>query len=427
MTTAVSPRPSADEVARARDLAAELGRIPTSNEIRAALGVGRDVANRVRAELDQSVTGHHRATVAGHPADGAGHPPLTVVADVDTRPVEDSAGHLGTVAGHPADDERATPGHLSDTAAHLVPEGTGAAANVDMTEGTGHPLPLVTDGGPRVDGRTGRLGPEVRATTGHLPVDVEPTPVTDGDQDHERATNGPVVDLAGRQRATPAVDGPVDGPMAAADTTPSVDHSTEQATYGPVANDTSHPGPGQRATPTGYTRRVRKLAAQAAEARQLRALHVQPDIRAVLLMRQRRNWTLFASLALFGALASTAVNVQRFASGDAPMWTVPWLAGWLVDPAFSVLLVGILVARGNLSAVRHKVTDAMVLLVEYGLLAAVLVMNVTPELEAVRVDAGQVMLHALLPLLGFGAASVITRIQDRFAAAIDDLYAGGDR
>lgn len=179
--------------------------------------------------------------------------------------------------------------------------------------------------------------------------------------------------------------------------------------------------------PTGFTRRVRKLAAHAAEARQLRALHVQPDIRAVLLMRQRRNWTLFASLALFGALASTAVNVQRFASGDAPLWTVPWLAGWLVDPAFSVLLVGILVARGNLSAVRHKVTDAMVLLVEYGLLAAVLVMNVTPEMEAARVDAGQVVLHALLPLLGFGAASVITRIQDRFAAAIDDLYRVGER
>lgn len=416
MSAPTALRPTADEMGRAAELAAELGRTPTSNEIKNALGVGRAVANRVLAELDQSGTDH----LADHPRAGgpdqADHPALTVVRDTVPTPragIDPAATDRLWSAGpdHADQPDRSTMDHPG-------PE----VADGPRARDADHSSPQVTAGGPVADHAADRPGLVEQSTTDHPADDA-------GDNDANRPARtgyGPVTavadHMADHARTTQSVDGPVASPMAAADPAPAVDHSAEQTGYGPVAPETDHPGPVERATPTGFTRRVRRLEEQAAEARQLRALHVQPDIRAVVLMRQRRMWTLLASVVLLITLASTAVNVQHFAAGGAPSGSTPWLAGWLVDPAFSLLLVGILIARGNLTAVRHQVTDGVVLTVEYGVLAAVLIMNVTPEIEATSIDPGQVALHAFLPLLAFGTASALTRIQDHYAAAIDELY-----
>ncbi|MFG1656869.1 hypothetical protein ACGFIY_10115 [Micromonospora chersina] len=176
----------------------------------------------------------------------------------------------------------------------------------------------------------------------------------------------------------------------------------------------------------GETKRVQRWTARAAEARHLRRLLLDPDVQAVRLMRQRARWSAMAWSALVFALAFTMVNVQRFAAGHAEPWSPMWVVAWLVDPAFSILLVGLLIARGHLSAVMRQVTEPIVKRVEYGLLAATTAMNVAPELThrfpgGLAEQVASIVLHLLVPLLAFAAASVITLIQDHFAAAIAAL------
>lgn len=179
----------------------------------------------------------------------------------------------------------------------------------------------------------------------------------------------------------------------------------------------------------GQTRRVEQWTAKAAEARQLRRLLMDPDVQAVRLMRQRARWTVMAWSALLFALAFTMVNVQRFAAGNAEPGSPTWLVAWLVDPAFSILLVGLLIARGQLSAVGRNVHETTVRRVEYALLASTAAMNIMPTLTE-RYPGGwpeqgmQVLLHLLIPGLAFASALVITLIQDHFAAAIATLTDG---
>lgn len=176
----------------------------------------------------------------------------------------------------------------------------------------------------------------------------------------------------------------------------------------------------------GNTARVQRWAARAAEARQLRELMTDPDVQAVQLMRQRARWTAMAWSALTFSLAFTMVNVQRFAAGHAEKFDPMWWVAWVVDPAFSVLLIGLLIARGQLSAVLRSVPEPVVRVVEFGLLGATTVMNVMPELTrsfrgGLREQLGSIVLHLLVPLLAFAAASVITILQDHFSAAIAEL------
>ncbi|MFG1654905.1 hypothetical protein ACGFIY_00050 [Micromonospora chersina] len=176
----------------------------------------------------------------------------------------------------------------------------------------------------------------------------------------------------------------------------------------------------------GEAKRVQRWTARPAEARHLRRLLLDADVRAVRLMRQRARWSAMAWSALVFALAFTMVNVQRFAAGHAEPWSPMWVVAWLVDPAFSILLVGLLIACGHLSAVRRQVTEPIVKRVEYGLLGATTAMNVAPELThrfpgGLPEQVASVVLHLLVPLLAFAAASVITLIQDHFSAAIAAL------
>jgi hypothetical protein len=242
--TAALTRPTDEELARAAALATDLGRVPTSNEIRAALGVGRDVANRVRAELDHSTTGHPGATDAGRPA----RKPVQLSIGMDGE-VEEAPDATDTEAGTDgvARDDQAATGHSEATTGDGGPDGIGPDADADAAPEVARALSLVTGGGPPAGhpaDDAGHPGPEQQATGGQLDDDAEPHAITGDVPGDEQATSGPVVDLAGHPvgqvRATPAVDGPDSGPETADRATPEADHSPQQAIYGPVATGAGH-------------------------------------------------------------------------------------------------------------------------------------------------------------------------------------------
>lgn len=219
----------------------------------------------------------------------------------------------------------------------------------------------------------------------------------------------------------PAAPDPVSAPVAA----PQVPERPSRAERRRARRDADARA-ARAAVLAGETKTVQRWTARAAEARHLRRLLLDPDVQTVRLMRQRARWSAMAWSALVFALLFTMVNVQRFAAGHAEPWSPMWIVAWLVDPAFSILLVGLLIARGHLSAVRRRVTEPIVKRVEYGLLAATAAMNVAPELTqrfpgGIAEQVASVVLHLLVPLLAFAAASVITLIQDHFAAAIAAL------
>lgn len=236
MTAPTVVRPTADEMTQAAALAAEMGRTPTSNELRKRLGVGREVANRIRAELDQSLTGHQRATPAGHPANGAGHPALIVVPGV----VEfDGDANAGPVARA----DRATDGPVVDLAVHPAVHPGPDAADGDTLAVTGvaRELPQFSDGGPAQATPTGHS----QATPGHPATLDVPEHASNDAGTPDRASFGPGEGYAGHPaghpQATPVVDRPVGGPDTADTSTPELDHSTERAAYGPVADSAGHP------------------------------------------------------------------------------------------------------------------------------------------------------------------------------------------
>ncbi|WP_051576642.1 hypothetical protein [Salinispora tropica] len=175
----------------------------------------------------------------------------------------------------------------------------------------------------------------------------------------------------------------------------------------------------------GDTARVQRWQARAAEARQLRRLLTDPDVRAVRLMRQRARWTAMAWMALLFSMGFTMVNVQRFAAIGSEQWSPMWVVAWLVDPAFSVLLVGVLIARGSLAAVGHQMHDTALVRIERVLLAAIAGMNIMPTIshryDSLTEHLFQVALHMAIPALAFGAAVALPLIQAHFARAIEAL------
>jgi hypothetical protein len=163
-----------------------------------------------------------------------------------------------------------------------------------------------------------------------------------------------------------------------------------------------------------------ELTARADSAAAKRRLESDTDVRALALSRRRRRWSGIAWTVLVLAMAFTCVNVQRFAAAGAPAWSPTWLVAWGVDPLLSLLVVGLLLARGDLAVLglslhtghTHRVHPVQ----------AVLLMNVAPTLTP-GVPWQTVVLHIVVPLAGMGAALVLPLVQQRYADAIAGLYA----
>ncbi|QRP47225.1 hypothetical protein [Amycolatopsis sp. FDAARGOS 1241] len=171
-----------------------------------------------------------------------------------------------------------------------------------------------------------------------------------------------------------------------------------------------------------------ELVAAAKSAAGQRERETDVNVRALQLGRRRRRWTLIGWAVLVLSMAYTCVNVQHFAAGTAPAWSPQWLVAWGVDPLLSALVIGLLLARGDLAAFGAAMSATagrakhVILGVEIGALGAALLMNVAPEFDAPRVRWQDVALHIVVPLAGVAAAVVLPIVQGFYAEAITGLY-----
>ncbi|HEY2701443.1 MAG TPA: hypothetical protein VGJ45_38725 [Pseudonocardiaceae bacterium] len=114
-------------------------------------------------------------------------------------------------------------------------------------------------------------------------------------------------------------------------------------------------------------------------------------------------------------LAFTMTNVQGFAAAGARVWSLAWLAAWLLDPMVSLVLLAIL--RAEQITARHGVhTGGWVRGAKWFTLGATYVMNTWAAYAAG--SPALVVLHSVPPLVVFMAAEAVTDLRDKLAEAV---------
>ena len=155
---------------------------------------------------------------------------------------------------------------------------------------------------------------------------------------------------------------------------------------------------------------VDQLAAEAAEAAKVRAYQTHPDVVALRVEQVRTQVDRLCWAGIVLGLAFTMTNVQSFAAGSAPPWSMPWVTAWLLDPMVSLVLLAIL--RAEQVTARHRVrTGPWVRRAKWSTLAATYAMN-TWESWAAGSVAG-IVLHSVPPLVVFTAAEAVTDLRDK--------------
>ncbi|MGH3905642.1 MAG: hypothetical protein ACRDTE_15875 [Pseudonocardiaceae bacterium] len=162
--------------------------------------------------------------------------------------------------------------------------------------------------------------------------------------------------------------------------------------------------------------RARQLAAEAAEAAEVRDALTHPDVVALRVERLRAMVDRFIWTGMILGLLFTMTNVQQFTAhttGAGP-GTLGWWAAWLLDPTVSVILLGVLLAERETSRWQIPV-GSWARAAKWSLLTATYVMN-TWESWAGGNLAG-IVLHSVPPLAVFMAAEAVTDCQDKLTEA----------
>ncbi|NIH85773.1 hypothetical protein [Amycolatopsis granulosa] len=159
-----------------------------------------------------------------------------------------------------------------------------------------------------------------------------------------------------------------------------------------------------------------KLRQDAETAAEVRALSNHPDVIALRVEKVRSFVDTLVWIGIFLGLAFTMVNVQTFAAAGATMWSLPWLAAWLLDPMVSLVLVAVL--RAEQITARYQVRDGMVWAhrTKWFAFLATYVMNTWQSWTELHV-AG-VVLHSVPPVLVFLAAETAPVLRDRLTEAV---------
>jgi hypothetical protein len=159
-----------------------------------------------------------------------------------------------------------------------------------------------------------------------------------------------------------------------------------------------------------------KLRQDAEQAAQVRALSNHPDVIALRVEKVRSFVDTLVWVGIFLGLAFTMVNVQTFAAAGAPLWSLPWLAAWLLDPMVSLVLVAVL--RAEQITARYQVLDGMVWAhrTKWFAFLATYVMNTWQSWTGLHV-AG-IVLHSVPPVLVFLAAETAPVLRDRLTEAV---------
>jgi hypothetical protein len=161
--------------------------------------------------------------------------------------------------------------------------------------------------------------------------------------------------------------------------------------------------------------RGQRLARDAADAAEVRRYQTDPDVVALRIERVRSQVDRLCWAGIVLGLGFTMTNVQVFAASGAPVWSLPWLAAWVLDPTVSLVLLAAL--RAEQVTARYQVsTGRWVRGAKWFALAATYVMN-TWESWTVGYTAG-VVLHSVPPLLVFVAAEAVTDLRDKLTDAV---------
>ena len=161
--------------------------------------------------------------------------------------------------------------------------------------------------------------------------------------------------------------------------------------------------------------RGQRLAQDAADAAEVRKYQTHPDVVALRIERIRSQVDRLCWAGITLGLAFTMTNVQVFAASGSAVWSLPWVAAWVLDPTVSLVLLAVLRAEQITS--RYQVrTGRWVRGAKWFTLAATYVMN-TWHSWAVGSVAG-VVLHSVPPLLVFVAAEAVTDLRDKLTDAV---------
>lgn len=153
---------------------------------------------------------------------------------------------------------------------------------------------------------------------------------------------------------------------------------------------------------------AQRLAQDAAMAAELRAYQRDPAVVALRVDRIRTqvDRLMWAGIAL--GLCFTMTNVQQFAAAGAAVWSLAWVAAWVLDPMVSLVVVAVL--RAEQLTTRHHVSPGpWPRVAKWVLLTATYVMN-TWAFWAAR-DLAGVVLHSVPPLVIVIAAEALTDLQ----------------
>lgn len=165
--------------------------------------------------------------------------------------------------------------------------------------------------------------------------------------------------------------------------------------------------------------RARRLAEDAAEAAEVRAFQTHPDVVALRIERVRGQVDRMCWGGIVLGLAFTMLNVQQFASAGTRMWSLAWLAAWVLDPTVSLVLLAIL--RAEQVTARYQVrTGPWVRRAKWLTLAATYVMNTWASYAAGSAPA--IVLHSVPPLVVFVAVEAITDLHDKLTEAVTAAY-----
>ncbi|WP_410621462.1 hypothetical protein [Amycolatopsis sp. cmx-8-4] len=161
--------------------------------------------------------------------------------------------------------------------------------------------------------------------------------------------------------------------------------------------------------------RAQRLAADAAEAADVRRWQTHPDVVALRVERVRAQVDRLCWSGIVLGLAFTTANVQFFAAAGSGVGSLPWLTAWLLDPTVCLILLAIL--RAEQVTARYQVhTGAWVRAAKWLTLAATYVMNTWSSWLAGS-PAG-VVLHSVPPLVVFVAAEAVTDLRDKLTDAV---------
>jgi hypothetical protein len=165
-----------------------------------------------------------------------------------------------------------------------------------------------------------------------------------------------------------------------------------------------------------------RLAAQAAEAAEVRDWQTHPDVVALRVEKARGVVDRFLWTGMVLGLLFTMTNVQQFAAHTTGVaaGSLGWWAAWLLDPTVSLVLLGILLAERHTS--RWQVLMGQwTRIAKWALLAATYVMNTWQAYTAGN-PAG-IVLHSVPPLVVFMGAEAVTDLHDKLTEAVHRAHA----